>query len=641
MSRFSTGPTACGGRRVSTGSPHQFRPERVGGGGNGRDGEDALDLFSRTRASTGSDGHGEAIRLERISVGAARIGRGGMEDMLDAQIGKHDYDWLLTPPETPLFPSSLAKEITKESPVASTPRGRSTARSISNTRPSRLSTSQTENGHSNRPVRSSSVTRPSISNNYSTSSFSNNNRTSILNTSSSSVTSSRPSTPGSRSTSGRPSNTSTTARPSMSTTTTRPSMTSTTARPSMSTATARPSMTSTTARPSITSTVARSSTASRPVASRLPTPTKTRPTSTISGERITRPSHNSRPSTPTSRPQTPSNPKPNVNTRPNSRPSTPTRRPTTSSSSAAPGAGGRYPSVGRIPAANSRNQAAPISRPSSPGPRPRAPVRPIDLPDFPNDVPPNLRTKLPERPASAGRTRPGMALIARASLNSEAGVPAAAAAPVTSKQRNYLPVVSRSRFPENPPKAATKLHSNNGHEATPEIQRPAASDGIRRPTKPTSATESTGFGRTISKKSLDMALRHMDIRQGMGGIRASSLFPQSIRSTTARGHPARKSDPVVPLTSDEYSLENGSCSGTFSPAYSLGDFSVTRSPDRDSIATRESDMDVHRSSRCDALLLKEEDSKNTSWLHNVEDKSGQSPVFDHRFEPLPEPSGLL
>ncbi|KAJ6844317.1 mucin-5AC-like [Iris pallida] len=629
MNRFAVESIAAG-RRVSTGS-HQLRRDRISA-----DGDEALDLFSRTRSSTGSgggpispaagsDGHNEAIRLERISVGAARTGRGGMDDLLNAEIGKHDYDWLLTPPETPLFPSSVAKESDKQSPVSSTPRGRTTARSVSNTRPSRLSTSQTENGHSTRPVRSSSVTRPSVSNNYSSSSFSNNNRTAMLNTSSASVTSSRPSTPGSRSTSGRTSTISTTARSST---------------------------TSTTARPSITSTIVRSSTASRPIASRLPTPTRTRPIPTISGDRVTRPSNNSRPSTPTSsRPQTPSNPKPNLNPRPSSRPSTPTRRPTTP---AAPSGGGRYPSVGRIPAANSRNQAAPPSRPSSPGPRPsspgprpRAPVRPIDLPDFPNDVPPNLRTKLPERPASAGRTRPGMALTLRANPNSEAVAPPAAAAPASSTRRNYLPVVSRSRFPENPPKTANKLHSSNGHEAAHEIQKPAASDGgVRRPTKPTSATESTGFGRTISKKSLDMALRHMDIRQGMGGIRASSLFPQSIRSTTPKGRPARKSDPVVPLASDELAVENGSCNGTFSPAYSAaasenGDFAVAKSPDRDSTATRESEVDIQGSSRYDAFMLKEEDSENMSWLHSVEDKSNQSPVFDHRFEPLPEPFGLL
>lgn len=75
-----------------------------------------------------------------------------------------------------------------------------------------------------------------------------------------------------------------------------------------------------------------------------------------------------------------------------------------------------------------------------------------------------------------------------------------------------MPVVNRGRFPENPPKAAAKLSGSNGYEtaAVPEIQKLVPSDGgLRRPTKPTYAIESTGFGRTISKKSLDMALKHM------------------------------------------------------------------------------------------------------------------------------------
>lgn len=75
-----------------------------------------------------------------------------------------------------------------------------------------------------------------------------------------------------------------------------------------------------------------------------------------------------------------------------------------------------------------------------------------------------------------------------------------------------MPVLNRGRFPENPPKTVAKLHGGNGHEpaTAPEIQKLVPLDGgLRRPAKPASATESTGFGRTISKKSLDMALRHM------------------------------------------------------------------------------------------------------------------------------------
>ncbi|ONK61742.1 uncharacterized protein A4U43_C08F33100 [Asparagus officinalis] len=625
MSRIAL-DSISGGRRASVGS--QLQQLRSGGKITG-DSDENLDLFSRTRRSDG-----DPIRLEKIAVGSTRIGR-GMEDLLDAEIGKHDYDWLLTPPETPLYPSVVPRESplsstapsARESPVSSTAsRGRPAARSISNTRPSRLSASQTDNGHSIRPVRSSSVTRPSISSSYSSSSFSNNNnRTSVLNTSSASVTSSRPSTPGNRSTAGRPSST------------TRPSSTSTNTRPSSS---------STITRPSSTSTITRPSSVSRSVPSRGPTPTRTRPNPISGDSRTTRPVNSSRPSTPTSsRPQTPSNP--NINSRVSSRPSTPTRRPTSS------GAGSRIPSVGRINSTTTRNPVGPASRPSSPGPRPRAPVRPVDLPDFPVDAPPNLRTKLPERPASAGRTRPGLSLTARANSNSAAAVTAPVAAPGGANRRNYMPVVSKGRFPENPSRSTAKLHGNNGHEAgaAPEIQRLNSLDGgLRRPIKPVSATESTGFGRNISKKSLDMALRHMDIRQGMSGIRASSLFPQSIRSASTKGRPVRKSDPVVPLASDDGIADSGSYNGTMSPdcrsnfaPSENGDFTAapSKSPDRDSVSARDSELDVHGGTRYDAFMLKEEDSKNMNWLHSVEDKSDQSPVFDHRFEPLPEPFGML
>lgn len=54
------------------------------------------------------------------------------------------------------------------------------------------------------------------------------------------------------------------------------------------------------------------------------------------------------------------------------------------------------------------------------------------------------------------------------------------------------------------------MHSNGHDVGPPEIQKPVASEAAaRRTVKPATSTESTGFGRTISKKSLDMALRHM------------------------------------------------------------------------------------------------------------------------------------
>lgn len=102
-------------------------------------------------------------------------------------------------------------------------------------------------------------------------------------------------------------------------------------------------------------------------------------------------------------------------------------------------------------------------------------------------------------------------------------------------------------------------------------------------------------------------------------------------------------DPVVPVTND--GLENGIRNGIASPDCNRTDphnrdSEAKKSPQQKPLITRESDFDIYGSSRYDTMLLKE-DSNNMNWLHNVEDKSDQSPVFDHRFEPLPEPFGLL
>lgn len=53
-----------------------------------------------------------------------------------------------------------------------------------------------------------------------------------------------------------------------------------------------------------------------------------------------------------------------------------------------------------------------------------------------------------------------------------------------------------------------------------------------------------------------------------------------------------------------------------------------------------SEVDIYESSRYDAILLKE-DLKNTNWLHSIDDKTDQGPIFDNGFEALPEPFGLL
>uniref|UniRef100_A0A0E0L3V7 Uncharacterized protein n=1 Tax=Oryza punctata TaxID=4537 RepID=A0A0E0L3V7_ORYPU len=625
-----------------------------------------------------------------------------MEDLLGAEIGKNDYDWLLTPPGTPRCP---ALEVAEKTPSSNILPKRTATRSSSTTRASRfkvpflhkyfevhsysdnlylifkrnkehfylccivttLSISQTENGHSTaptRPARSNSVTRPSIQSTL----MSSSNRTAVLNTSISSI-SSRPTTPSRRS--------------------------STVVAPKQSIAASRP-------------VPARSST---PVKARPSTPTKTRPSTPVrtrqtanstsdSAVARTTSAQNSRPSTPTSRSRVMPNPssgaipamsRPGASTisatsrsnastisatsrpgssssnvpgisratslsssssmsRSNSRSSTPTRQPAIRSSAPAIG---RSPSVGRSssissltssinrPAANGgRNSApssAPSSRPSSPGPRPRAPVRPLDIPDFPNETPPNLRTKLPERPLSAGRSRPGMALGVRSTPNTE---PSAASAPV---KKVSVPAMSRSKFSDAPSRTPTLTNGRQNRQS----ERSTVDSQPTKVSRPATGTDN-GFGMTMSKKSLDMAIRHMDIRQNLGGIRGASLFPHSIRSTAGKGRPARMSDPGHTVSNgDRHYADNGSTNGHFSGdsngALSRNGGSSTDSPDRGSIGGKEtlSELDMYGSSRYEAMLLRE-DVRNTSWLHGFDDtKPDQSPLFDHRFEPLPEPFSPL
>ncbi|XP_017974977.1 PREDICTED: probable serine/threonine-protein kinase nek3 isoform X1 [Theobroma cacao] len=568
-----------GGRNninVSAASHHHRRGQSLTGGLFPRDSDENLDLFSKNRRSlsvaSSDESSDVAVKLGRLSLGSARVGKGGLDDLLSSTDGgKHDYDWLLTPPGTPLFSSSEGSESQSTSLA---PRSNSKVRSVSTTKTSRLSVSQSESNHSTRPTRSSSVTRPSLSSSYST--YSSNRGPSILNTSSVSVSSyTRPSSPITRS---------------------------------------RPST------PSARSTPSRAS-----------TPSKVRPSSTSSYIDKSRPSQSSRPSTPSSRPQIPANLN-STAVRSNSRPSTPTRRnPIPSLSSAAAGAS---PSAGRT-LSNGRS-AAPASRPSSPGPRVRPPQQPVVPPDFPLDTPPNLRTTLPDRPVSAGRSRPGVSVGMKANQDTTSSV--------NMPRRHSSPIVTRGRLTEPP--GRTRVHSN-GHASDIHESRKTShvnDSAMRKPVKSSTTTaDSAGFGRTISKKSLDMAIRHMDIRNGTGSIRSLSgttLFPQSIRSATTRTQSLRSFS-----TSDSVN-SNGSPGSLQNGDFSENGNSISRPVQNGSdshngrYSAKFSEVDIYESSRYDAILLKE-DLKNTNWLHSIDDKSDPGSIFENGFEPLPEPFGPL
>ncbi|KAG8068311.1 hypothetical protein GUJ93_ZPchr0005g15364 [Zizania palustris] len=591
---------------------------------------------SGRRAALGGWRKGERARIEASGSFRARIRLGGvargrslsdkvglpeMEDLLGSEIGKNDYDWLLTPPGTPRVPALEIVEKTSSSNIL--PK-RSATRSSSTTRASRLSVSQTENGHSTaptRPARSNSVTRPSIQSTL----MSSTNRTSVLNTSISSV-SSRPTTPSRR--------TSTVVAPNNQF---QLHALDSAAAKTTSTQNSRPSTPNSRSRILSNSSSGAIPAMSRSSASMGTIPATSRPGSSSSNvpgiSRATSLSSSTVPSM----------------SRSSSRSSTPTRQPAVRSSAPAVG---RSPSVGRSssissltsnnrPASNGgRNSApssAPSSRPSSPSPRPRAPVRPHDIPDFPNETPPNLRTKLPERPISAGRSRPSMTLGVRSATNTE---PSAASAPV---KKVSVPAMSRSNFSDAPSKTPTLTNGRQNRQT----ERSTVDSQPTKVSRPVTGTDN-GFGMTMSKKSLDMAIRHMDIRQNLGGIRGASLFPHSIRSTAGKVRPARVSDSGHTISNRDrhYAVDNGSINGHLSGdsngALSRNGGSSTDSPDRGSIGTKEmlSELDMYGSSRYEAMLLRE-DTRNTSWLHGFDDKPDQSPLFDHRFEPLPEPFSPL
>ncbi|KAL7169462.1 hypothetical protein ACSBR2_034493 [Camellia fascicularis] len=563
-----------GGRNIPAGTQHRRGLSLTG---MSRDADENLDLFSRNRRSlsvASSDESDVLVKLGKLSVGSAKLVKSGMDDLLSsAEGGKHDYDWLLTPPGTPLFPSLNGSE---SQPPSAAPRSGSTVRSVSTTKASRLSVSQSESNHHSRPIRSSSVTRPSISSTqYSTYS---NKSTSILNTSSASVSSyTRPSTPTIRS--------------------------SSTARPSTPTA--------------------------RSVPSRSSTPSKPRPSLTSSSIERTRPSQNSRPSTPSSRPQIPANLNTSVN-RSASRPSTPTRRNSAPSLSAAAATSLSTATGSSVRAISNGRNMAMGSRPSSPSPRVRPIPQPMILPDFSLETPPNLRTTLPDRPLSAGRSRPGVAVTGKGNVESPT---------VNLPRRQPSPVISRGRLTESTTRG--RLHANGQAVDTMESRKAShVSDlSTRKPVKTSAtSTDNSGFGRNISKKSLDMAIRHMDIRNGTSNTRplsSSTLFPQSIRSANPKGQTSGRalSAPAsgngnLPISSNGFISKNGN--------------HIIRSPAN---GTKEenfrdyaklSELDIYESSRYDTILLKE-DLKNTHWLHSVDDKSDQGLIFDNGFESLPEP----
>ncbi|CAN1748639.1 hypothetical protein LINPERHAP1_LOCUS3460 [Linum perenne] len=402
-------------------------------------------------------------------------GGGGGDDFLNSDSDKNDYDRLITPPGTPLFPSlEMESQKTVMSQIG-TPKARPTALK------SRLANNQTE-----------SISGGSLSSRQSASSPGlNSSGSGIRRPSSSGGPGSRPATPAGRSTlttASKPSRSSTpTSRASLSSSKPTVSATRPTGPPARSTA----------------------SVAKPTVPARSSTPTRS------TGRSSTPASSTARSSTPvssTARSSTPA-----------SRPATPTRRPSTPSSAPSMTAPPIKSSLS-IPKSGPTVSRNPVpSRGSSPAPKSR-PWNPSDMPGYSLDAPPNLRTSLPDRPLSASRGRPG-APISRSSsiepvsngrIRRQSCSPSRGRAPHGGihSSGGSVPAVNRLHAKANdnvnPVTMGTKMVERvmNMRKLAPPRQddkhSPHGSLSVK-----SSSPDSSGFGRTLSKKSLDMAIRHM------------------------------------------------------------------------------------------------------------------------------------
>ncbi|XP_043725019.1 flocculation protein FLO11-like isoform X2 [Telopea speciosissima] len=466
----------------------------------------------------------------------------GADEFLNSENDKNDYDWLLTPPGTPLFPSLEMESQKMLMNQIGTPKTRPASLK------SRLANPQTEAAPRDNSLCRQPTSLPGL----------NSTTLGIRRPSSSGgpvSTASRPQTPTGRPTLTAP------AKPSRSSTPT----SRTTLPSSKSTAPARSSTpTSRTTLPSSKSTA--------PARSSTPTSRTTLPSSkSTAPARSSTPTTRSvaRSSTPTARPTVPAS-------KPISRSATPTRRtPTTSSVPRVSAPPGRSSSVTKS-APTTATKPVP-SRGSSPTVKSR-PWKPSEMPGFSLDVPPNLRTSLPERPVSASRGRPGAPTARSSSV--EAGSNGRTRRQSCSPSRGRTPngsihtsgssVPAVSRSPSNvsdnvsPVVIGTKMVERviNMRKLAPPKRDDPRSTQNNSGGKSSSSPDSSGFGRTLSKKSLDMALRHMDIRRSIPGnlrplmtnIPASSMY--SVRSGTTRSRTVSVSDSPLATCSNASSEQS-------------------------------------------------------------------------------------
>ncbi|KAH0925022.1 hypothetical protein HID58_017278 [Brassica napus] len=487
-----------------------------------------------------------------ISSGAAPARKTGPpDDFLNSEGDKNDYEWLLTPPGTPLFPSlemeshrtmmnqtgdSKGRPATLTSRLANS----SSEPAARNHLTSRQPQTSSSNGTTRRPSSSGGPgSRPGSAGGPGSRPATPAGRSSTTLTTNSK--SSRPSTPTSRSS---------TTRPSL--TNSRSTASATTKPTPMSRSTSSSRLTPTASKPT-----------TRPAGSTTRSTTSTATTRSAGPSRSTTPLSRStaRSSTPTS--SRPTLPPPKTI----SRSSTPTRRPPSAATTTTSKPSQIKPSSPASKPTPSKTTPAAASRAPSPTVRSR-PWKPSDMPGFSLETPPNLRTTLPERPLSATRGRPGAPSPRSNSVELAGGgrprrqscSPSRGRAPMYASGSS-VPAVNRGYSKANdnvsPVMMGAKMVErviNMRKLAPPRSDEKGSPHGNL--SAKSSSPDSAGFGRTLSKKSLDMAIRHMDIRRTIPGnlrplmtnIPASSMY--SVRSGHTRGRPMNVSDSPLATSSN-------------------------------------------------------------------------------------------
>ncbi|KAL7195068.1 hypothetical protein ACSBR1_035309 [Camellia fascicularis] len=461
--------------------------------------------------------------------------RTGADEFLNSENDKTDYDWLLTPPGTPLFPS-LEMESQK---IVMSQIG------ISSGHPATQTSMLAKPGPEPASTNNETSWQPVLSTD-SNCSIAANKR--LSSSSGRTSTAPRRATPTGRATSPA------TTKPSRPSTPTSRATLATTTKPS------RPSTPTSRATLPITAKPSRSST----------------PTLRTTSSTTAKPS---RPSTPTSR-ATLSSTKPIV---PAVRSSTPTRPLVRSSTPTA------RPSVPAASKSNSRS-ATPTHRSSTPSNRSSSVTK--SGPKLKNPVPlrgtsPTVKSRpsMPERPVSASKGRPE-APSARSSSTETCSNGRSKQQSCSPSRGRALNGCARSNGIGSSVLAMSRVHSTGSDDVNPvlmgtkmvervvnmrKLAPPKQDDHITNSSnslgKSLSSQDNSGFGRTLSKKSLDMAMRHMDIRRTIPGnlrplvtnIPASSVY--SVRSGSTKSRTVSVSDSPLATSSNassEPSVNNNS-----------------------------------------------------------------------------------